>query len=149
MTACSPLSLFVSERRPAAESEREQPGRISPFLKLCITYVYLQSPYDYLQSSLCPPTVPTVCLPAVPPMTTCSPPMTTCTPRSLFQKGDLLLNVNESSLGKLTHSQAVYHFNYDFNFNNMQSPYVYLQSPYDYLQSSFLVSERGPASESE
>ncbi len=33
--------------------------------------------------------------------------MTTCSPLSLFQKGDLLLKVNESSLDGLTHSQAV------------------------------------------
>jgi hypothetical protein len=38
---------------------------------------------------------------------TCSPPMTTCSPPSLFQKGDLLLKVNDSSLDGLTHSQAV------------------------------------------
>jgi hypothetical protein len=33
-----------------------------------------------------------------------------CSPLSLFQKGDLLLKVNESSLDGLTHSQAVYQY---------------------------------------
>jgi hypothetical protein len=33
--------------------------------------------------------------------------MSTCIPLSVFQKGDLLLKVNESSLDGLTHSQAV------------------------------------------
>jgi hypothetical protein len=65
---------------------------------------------------LCLPVVP-LCLPAVPPMSTCSPrvitcnpPMSTCSPLSLFQKGDLLLKVNESSLDGLALSlKAVYH----------------------------------------
>jgi hypothetical protein len=49
--------------------------------------------------------------------------MTTCSPLSLFQKGDLLLKVNESSLDKFTHSKAVY------NLCLHASPYVYLHLP--------------------
>ncbi len=46
-------------------------------------------------------------LPAVPLWLPAIPLLPACSPLFLFQKGDLLLKVNESSLDGLTHSQAV------------------------------------------
>jgi hypothetical protein len=96
VNACSPLSLFQKGDLLLKENESSLDGLTHSQAVIscaCLEFlnVYLQSPV-----STCSP-----------PLTACSPPMTTCSPLSLFQKGDLLLKVNESSLDGLTHSQAV------------------------------------------
>jgi hypothetical protein len=82
MTAYSPLSLFHKGDLLLKVNESNLDG------------LTLSEAVYQLRSTLQSPCV----------YWTCSPPMSTCSLLSLFQKGDLLLKVNESSLDKLTHS---------------------------------------------